>query len=60
MNKEENINSKLREIEKLASSSIDDSSKKTYDDIYFIFVIPLLALLFLELHNIRRKVWKKP
>ncbi len=56
MNKEENINSKLREIEKLASSSIDDSSKKTYDDIYFIFVIPLLALLFLELHNIRRKV----
>lgn len=50
------INRKLDEIKRLTTSNIDSSDKSTYDDTYYIFVIPLLVLLTIELNNLRRKV----
>lgn len=60
MERQVDINRKLDEIKRLTTSNIDSSDKSTYDDTYYIFVIPLLVLLTIELNNLRRKViWKK-
>lgn len=55
MEKQSKINNKLNEIEKLANSSIESNDKRTYDDTYYIFVIPLLFLLLVEFNQLRRK-----
>lgn len=56
MERQVDINRKLDEIKRLTTSNIDSSDKSTYDDTYYIFVIPLLVLLTIELNNLRRKV----
>ena len=56
MNKQSRINNKIREINKLVNTSISSNDKSGYDDIYFIFVIPLLVLLIIELGNYRRNI----
>ncbi len=43
--KEKDIQNKIKELKILANSSFQNSDKSTYDDIYYIFVIPLLLLL---------------
>lgn len=55
MEKQSKINNKLKEIENLVDSGIESSDKSTYDDIYYIFVIPLLILLMIEFNQLRRK-----
>lgn len=56
MDKQGRINNKLREINRLVNTSISSNDKSSYDDIYFIFVIPLLILLIIELGNYRRNI----
>ncbi len=55
MNKQSNINSKIKEIEKIITNSQESSDKSSYDDIYFIFIIPLLLVLIMEYRDIRRR-----
>lgn len=55
MTKQSNINSKLKEIERLVNNSAETIEKNNYDDIYYVFVIPLLILLILEFNRFRRK-----
>ncbi len=55
MDKQSRINSKLKEIENLISSSMESSDKSTYDDTYYFLIAPLLILLMLEFNKFRRK-----
>ena len=55
MNKQSKINSKLKKIKNLVNSSIESSDKSTYDDIYYLFIAPLLILLMIEFNKFRRK-----
>lgn len=54
MNKQSNIKNKIKEIKKLIVSNKQNSSKANYDDIYYIFLIPLLLLLLIEFGKYRR------
>ena len=55
-----NINSKIKQIKNKTKSTLESNDKSSYDDIYYIFVIPLLILLFIEFDRFRRRiVWKK-
>lgn len=57
MNKQSNINNKLKKIENLVNTSIESDDKSTYDDTYYILVIPLLILLIIEFNQSwRRKI----
>lgn len=56
MEKQLDIKDKLKEIKQEASHNLDDSQKMLYDDIYFIFVIPLVALLIYEFINYKKKL----
>lgn len=58
MDKQSNINSKIKEIENIITTNKESNDKSSYDDIYFIFIIPLLIILILEYKDIRRKSWK--
>ena len=55
MKKQSNINNKLKEIEKFVNNDIEANDKSSYDDIYYIFVTPLLILLMIEFDQWRRK-----
>lgn len=55
MGSQSKINNKLKEIETLVDNDIESSDKVNYDDIYYIFVIPLLILLMIEFNQLRRK-----
>lgn len=48
MNKQSNIESKIKQIKREANNSLDDSQKMLYNDIYFIFVIPFVLILAYE------------
>ena len=54
------INSKIKQIKNKTKSTLESNDKSSYDDIYYIFVIPLLILLFIEFDRFRRRIiWKK-
>ncbi len=55
MEKQSKINDKLNEIERMARNGIETSDKSSYDEIYYIFMIPLFILLLIEFNKIRRK-----
>ncbi len=54
--KQSNIESKVKEIKRDAIQNLGDTQKMLYDDIYFIFVIPLLGMLLFELINYRKNL----
>ena len=54
MEPNQNIDNKLNAIKKNANYNLASMDKATYDDVYFIFVIPLFILLILELNKYRR------
>ena len=57
MSKQSNIDSKLREIKRLANNQgMAEVKSSTFTDIYYIFVIPLLLLLVCEFINYKRKI----
>lgn len=47
MNSKNDINSKLSKIKKISKETLEKNDKSTYNDIYFIFIIPLLIDLYL-------------
>ena len=51
-----NINSKIKQIKNKTKSTLESNDKSSYDDIYYIFVIPLLILLFIEFDRFRRRI----
>ncbi len=55
MEAQSKIHSKINNIKKLISSNIESSDKSSYEDTYYILVIPLLILLILEFNQYRRK-----
>ena len=55
MDNQSKINNKLKNIENLIKEGVESGDKSTYDDIYYIFVIPLLFSLMFEFNQIRRK-----
>ena len=56
MDKSSNLNKTIKKISKKVVSEYEIIDKKTFDDIYYFFLIPLIALLLIELHKYRRKV----
>lgn len=56
IDREKDINKKVKEILKEANTELSDDKKSLYTDIYYIFVIPLLAMLVYEYINYRRKL----
>lgn len=54
MSNQNNITKKLSEIQRRAEIGLSTSNISTYDDIYYLFAIPLLVLLILELNKYRR------
>lgn len=48
MSKQSNIESKIKQIKRDSNNTLDDTQKMLYNDIYFIFVIPLVLLLAYE------------
>lgn len=61
MDKQSNIDSLIKEINKKATSKISDEKQVALDDIYYIFVIPLLIVLFLIYKEYKEEysLWKK-
>lgn len=55
MEKQSNINHKIKEIENLVDKGIESSDKSTYDDTYYFLIIPLIVLILLEFNKFRRK-----
>ena len=55
MDKQSNLNAKLKEIENIIKNGIESSDKSTYDDTYFFFIIPLIIVIMLEFNKFRRK-----
>ena len=56
MDKQSNINKKLEEIKNMINNNdMESNDKSSYNDIYYIFVIPLLILLVVEFNKFRRK-----
>ena len=59
MNSSNDIKSKIKEIKMKTNSSLENNDKAAYEDIYYIFVIPLFILLLIELIEFRRRtIWK--
>lgn len=56
MSKQANIKSKLNQIKQAAVHDLDDTDKMLYNDIYFIFVIPLMILLIYEFIIYKKKL----
>lgn len=54
MEKQGDIDYKLKEIEKLKSNGMESSDKRVYEDTYYILVVPLLVLLVIEFNDFRR------
>lgn len=55
MEKQSNINNKIKEIQKLIENT-EGETKKAYSDIYYIFVIPLIPMLIYEFINYKRRL----
>ena len=47
MNNKNDIDNKLNKIKRITKETLENNDKSTYNDIYFIFIIPLLIDLFL-------------
>ena len=56
MDKQKNIDKKLESILKDAKKNVSESDRTLYNDIYYIFVIPLIIVLGWEYINYRRKL----
>ena len=56
MDKHRNIYNKINRIKKLADSGLTKNNKSSYDDIYYIFIIPLLILLYYDFYRFRRNI----
>ena len=54
MNKKNNIEDKLSEIKYRINKKDYSSNKSNYNDIYYIFVVPLFILLIIDFDRIRR------
>lgn len=60
MEKQSNIDYKLKQIENIIDKNIESSDKNTYDDTYYFLIIPLLTFIMLEFNKFRRKnIWKR-
>lgn len=60
MEKQSNIDKRLKEIHSMTNSSTESSDKSTYEDTYYLLIAPLLILLMIEINKFRRKaIWKK-
>ena len=58
MDKQSNIDNKLKEITKLEETNMDDEQIiKAYQDIYYIFAIPLGILLIIDYILKRKKLY---
>ena len=55
MNNESDIDRKLTSIKNKTDLKASTMDKSSYDDIYYIFIIPLLVLMVLDFNKIRRK-----
>lgn len=59
MNKKNNIDDKLSEIKYKNNKRVLSSNMNDYNDIYYIFVVPLLILLLIDFERIRRMlIWE--
>ena len=56
MDKQSNIDSKLKSLKNNSSTSLKSVSKSSYKDTYYIFVIPLLILLIINFDKYKRRV----
>lgn len=57
MNKQSDIDKKIKEIKKEIQKGISEEDKKTaYEDIYYIFVIPLIVLVAFEFINYKKRL----
>ncbi len=56
MTKQSDVKSKVEQIRNDAIENLGDSNKKFYNDIYFIFVIPLLGMLIYEMISYKKKL----
>ena len=56
MDKHRNIYNKINRIKKFADSGLIKSNKSSDDDIYFIFVLPLIILLYYDFYKFRRNI----
>lgn len=56
MSKQANVRTKLNQIKQAAVHDLDDTDKMLYNDIYFIFTIPLIALLIYEFILYKKKI----
>ena len=54
MNKNNNIDDKLSEIKYKNNKRVLSSNMNDYNDIYYIFIVPLLILLLIDFERIRR------
>ena len=52
---QDKINNKIKDIKKVLTSKMDETTKISYNDIYYIFIIPILILLLIDLIVFRRK-----
>ncbi len=53
MENQNNVNKKLKEIRNLSHTEYKSNKKQAYNDIYFIFIIPILILLLLKYRNLK-------
>lgn len=56
MNKQSNIKSKMSELKKGMIANINQENISSFNDIYYLFVIPLIVLLACELVNYKRRL----
>ena len=56
MTKLDKLTTEINRIKTLAYNGIESTDKSNYDDIYYLFVIPLLFLLIFDFDRIRRKM----
>jgi Ca-activated chloride channel family protein len=54
--KQKDLNKKIKSIKSGIKSSLASSDKSTYDDIYYFFVVILIGLLIFELNKYRRSI----
>lgn len=56
MEKQNNLNNKLKEIQNLTTNQITESDKRNYKDTYYFLAIPLLILLTIWIYPIRGEI----
>ena len=56
MTNQSNISSKINEIKNILNNNLDKTTKIDYVDIYYIFVVPIIILLFIDLYIYRRRL----